>query len=181
MNEWEIGSIVLHPQLGSGTIIALSADRVEVKFKLRGTKALALAEAKEVLVLARATRTQGNSAPREPASAVPRPHVPKPKRLRPNIEATTIRCSKCGRKVPLRNASLHAELRGGLYPHTDRSRKAKRGGRKAEPTLRSTAKSRGPLFTKKKNWKRPSQEPRISGRCPAHDNPPDPRGSNNDS
>jgi hypothetical protein len=61
MNDWKLGSVVLHPQLGSGTIIALSAERVEVKFKLRGNKELALAEAQEVLMLARAERTPGNS------------------------------------------------------------------------------------------------------------------------
>lgn len=152
MTEWELGSVVLHPQLGSGTIIALSAERVEVKFKLRGTKALAMAEAQGVLRLARAKRTPGNSAPGiSPRGVAPQP-VLKPKKPQTNIETTTIRCSKCGRKVPQRDASLHERVCGGV---------ANRRKRKAKTAPRSTPGSRGQLFSKKKKPKLPSQEPRI--------------------
>jgi hypothetical protein len=77
--------------------------------------------------------------------------VPNPGRPLPH-KITKITCSKCGRKVPRRDASLHERVCGG--PPKQRNRKAK-------TKLRSTPQSRGPLPPKMKQPKRPSQAPRI--------------------
>ena len=75
-----------------------------------------------------------------------------PRKPQTNMETTRISCSKCGRKVPQRDASLHERVCGGV---------ANRRKRKSKKHIQSTPRSRGPLVAKQKKPKLPSQEPRI--------------------